>query len=80
MQTLNAAIETVPKDRTGKLSKEYLRVALDVVAPSAGLPPLGAVEQVHCQLSYIYLTIFVCLIRESNTLHSLLPKLNHFLL
>ncbi|KAL6219141.1 hypothetical protein ACLB2K_012347 [Fragaria x ananassa] len=44
-KTLNAAIETVPKDRTGKLSKEYLRVALDVVAPSAGLPPLGAVEQ-----------------------------------
>ncbi|KAL6211902.1 hypothetical protein ACLB2K_017125 [Fragaria x ananassa] len=44
-KTLNAAIETVPKDHTGKLSKEYLRVALDVVAPSAGLPPLGAVEQ-----------------------------------
>ncbi|KAM5549938.1 hypothetical protein ABKV19_001058 [Rosa sericea] len=44
-KTLNAAIETAPKDRTGKISKEYLRVALDVVAPSAGLPPLGAVEQ-----------------------------------
>jgi len=42
---LNAALENVPKDRTGKLPKEYLRVALDVVAPSAGLPPIGAVEE-----------------------------------
>ncbi|KAL6270762.1 hypothetical protein ACE6H2_027673 [Prunus campanulata] len=44
-KTLNAAIENVSKDRSGKLSKEYLRVALDVVGPTAGLPPLGAVEQ-----------------------------------
>ncbi|CAN6544588.1 unnamed protein product [Malus baccata var. baccata] len=44
-KTVNAAIETVPKDRSGKLSKEYLRVALEAVAPTAGLPPLGAVEQ-----------------------------------
>lgn len=46
MQTMNAALETVPKDRTGKLSKDYLRVALDTLAPSAGLPPFGAVNQV----------------------------------
>jgi hypothetical protein len=37
----------VPKDRTGKLSKDYLRVALDSVAPSAALPPVGAVEEVY---------------------------------
>ncbi|BFG42776.1 hypothetical protein CerSpe_290500 [Prunus speciosa] len=42
---LNVAIENVPKDHSGKLSKEYLRVALDVVAPTAGLPSLGVVEQ-----------------------------------
>ncbi|KAB1207570.1 hypothetical protein CJ030_MR7G022872 [Morella rubra] len=42
---LNAALENVPKDRNEKMSKEYLRVALDVVAPSAGLPPIGAVEE-----------------------------------
>lgn len=48
MQTLNSAIETLPKDRNGKMSKEYLRVALDTVAPSAGLPPVGAIEEVCC--------------------------------
>lgn len=48
MQTLSSAIETLPKDRNGKLSKEYLRVALDTVAPSAGLPPVGAIEEVCC--------------------------------
>ncbi|KAF5448929.1 hypothetical protein F2P56_029420 [Juglans regia] len=42
---LNAALENMPKDRNGKLSKECLRVALDVVAPSAGLAPIGAVEE-----------------------------------
>ncbi|PON83398.1 Parvalbumin [Trema orientale] len=44
-KTLNVAIENVPKDRNGKMSKEHLRVALDVLAPTAGLPPLGAVEE-----------------------------------
>ncbi|KAK3029028.1 hypothetical protein RJ639_040080 [Escallonia herrerae] len=44
-QTLDAALKTVARDRSGKISKEYLRVALDVVAPSAGLPPFGAVAQ-----------------------------------
>ncbi|KAG7978144.1 hypothetical protein I3843_05G068100 [Carya illinoinensis] len=42
---LNAALENMPKDRNGKVSKECLRVALDVVAPSAGLPPVGVVEE-----------------------------------
>ncbi|KAK9287070.1 hypothetical protein L1049_015479 [Liquidambar formosana] len=44
-KTLEAALNTVPTDRNGKMSKEYLRVALDVVAPSAGLPPFGALDQ-----------------------------------
>lgn len=52
MQILSAALESVPKDRTGKLPKEYLRVALDVVAPSAGLPPVGSVEEVCCYLQF----------------------------
>ncbi|XWS67784.1 hypothetical protein CRYUN_Cryun04dG0035100 [Craigia yunnanensis] len=45
-KSLNIALENVPKDHNGKMSKEYLRVVLDVVAPSAGLPPIGAVEQI----------------------------------
>ncbi|KAE9593421.1 hypothetical protein Lal_00029293 [Lupinus albus] len=44
-KTFNSALENLPKDRNGKFSKEYLRVALDVLSPSAGLPPVGAVEQ-----------------------------------
>ncbi|EEF28347.1 uncharacterized protein LOC8258929 [Ricinus communis] len=43
---LNTAIENAPKDRNGKMSKEFLRVALDVIAPSAGLPPVGAVDEI----------------------------------
>ena len=46
LQILNSALENLPKDRSGKMSKEYLRVALDVVSPSAGLPPVGAIEEV----------------------------------
>lgn len=45
-KTLNAALENVPRDRNGKMSKEYLRVALDSLAPSAGLPPIGAVDEI----------------------------------
>lgn len=47
IQTLEATMKNIPKDRHGKMPKEYLRVALDVVAPSAGLPPFGAVDEVH---------------------------------
>lgn len=46
-QALNVALETIPKDRHGKVSKEYLRAVLDTVAPSATLPPIGAVSQVN---------------------------------
>lgn len=44
-KNLNTAIENVPKDRNGKISKEYLRVALDTVAPSADLPPVGSIHE-----------------------------------
>ncbi|KAK9113233.1 hypothetical protein Scep_020752 [Stephania cephalantha] len=44
-KTLDAAVKDVPRDKNGKMSKEYLRVALDLVAPAAGLPPIGAVDQ-----------------------------------
>ncbi|KDP27600.1 hypothetical protein JCGZ_19605 [Jatropha curcas] len=45
-KTLNTAMENVPKDRNGKIAKEYLSVALDLVAPSAGLPPIGSVDEI----------------------------------
>ncbi|GMJ12716.1 CALCIUM SENSOR [Hibiscus trionum] len=45
-KSLNMALDNVPKDRNGEVPKEYLRSVLDVVAPSAGLPPIGAVEQI----------------------------------
>lgn len=44
-KTLEAAVQKVPKDKQGKMPKEYLRVALDVIAPSAGLPPFGALDE-----------------------------------
>ncbi|XLR56291.1 hypothetical protein S83_006963, partial [Arachis hypogaea] len=37
--------ENLPKDKNGKISKGYLRLALDGVSPSAGLPPFGAIEE-----------------------------------
>lgn len=46
MQTLDSALKGAPRDRNGKISKEYLGFALDSLAASAGLPPLGAVDQV----------------------------------
>ncbi|KAL3539049.1 hypothetical protein ACH5RR_002415 [Cinchona calisaya] len=45
-KALDTAVQGVPKDRNGKMSKEYLRVAIDFLAPSSGLPPLGAVVQI----------------------------------
>ncbi|CAI0376943.1 unnamed protein product [Linum tenue] len=44
-KALNSTLENVPRDRTGKISKEHLRMALDSVSPSAGLPPIGAIEE-----------------------------------
>lgn len=40
------AWKNLPKDRHQKVCKEYISTALDEIAPSAGLPPYGAVEKV----------------------------------
>ncbi|KAL2329174.1 hypothetical protein Fmac_022601 [Flemingia macrophylla] len=53
-KTLNSALETLSKDRNGKMSKEYLRVALDTVAPSAGLPPVGAIEEMDNVIGEVF--------------------------
>ncbi|KAJ1415960.1 EF-Hand 1, calcium-binding site [Sesbania bispinosa] len=50
-KTLNSALENMPKDKNGKISKEYLQVALEVVSPSAGLPPVGAIEEMDKVIS-----------------------------
>ncbi|ESR36812.1 calcium-binding EF-hand family protein [Citrus sinensis] len=50
-KTRTAALEIVPKYRNGKLSKDYLRVALDAVAASASLPRIGAVAQFNVRVS-----------------------------
>ncbi|KAI3447972.1 hypothetical protein Pfo_004637 [Paulownia fortunei] len=42
---IDSALNGVPRERNGKISKEYLGVALDSLAASAGLPPFGAVDQ-----------------------------------
>ncbi|XP_047944177.1 uncharacterized protein LOC125190818 [Salvia hispanica] len=44
-KALDTALKSVPRDRHGKISKEFLSVAVDNLGASAGLPPLGAVEQ-----------------------------------
>ncbi|KAM7264912.1 hypothetical protein ACFE04_002595 [Oxalis oulophora] len=53
-KTLNTALETVPRDRSGKISKQYLQVTLDFVGPAAGLPPIGAVEQVDNVIAEVF--------------------------
>lgn len=51
---LNSAMETLPKDKNGKISKDYLRVALDTVAPSAALPPFGAIEEMDKVIGEVF--------------------------
>ncbi|XP_071935343.1 uncharacterized protein [Coffea arabica] len=45
-KALDTSLQSIPRDRSGKLSKQYLRVALDILAPSSGLPPVGGVEKI----------------------------------
>lgn len=44
-KVLNSALQTIPRDKHGRISKDYLRVALDSLAPNADLPPYGAVDE-----------------------------------
>ncbi|KAF9620817.1 hypothetical protein IFM89_014754 [Coptis chinensis] len=53
-KSLDAAMEVLPKDPHDKLSKEYLRVAIDTVAPTAGLPPFGAVDQMDTVVNEVF--------------------------
>ncbi|KAK8582451.1 hypothetical protein V6N13_069228 [Hibiscus sabdariffa] len=46
----------VPKDRHGKISTGYLHVVLDAVAPSTGLPPIVAVEQIDKIVADVFST------------------------
>lgn len=45
-KSLDTVWKEMPKDSRGKVSKEHLRIALDGLAPVAGLPPFGAVNRV----------------------------------
>jgi hypothetical protein len=36
----------MPKNKKGRLRKDYLRVGVDELCPAAGLPPVGAVDEV----------------------------------
>ncbi|XP_047322454.1 uncharacterized protein LOC124926302 [Impatiens glandulifera] len=44
-KTLEESMKRVPKDKHLKVSTEYIGLALDIAAPTAGLPPLGAVDE-----------------------------------
>ncbi|GAA0178946.1 calmodulin-related [Lithospermum erythrorhizon] len=45
-KTMESVISGFPKDRNGRISMAYYRVALDTIGPSASLPPVGAVDQI----------------------------------
>lgn len=53
-KALQTTWKSLPKDPRGTLPREYLRVALDMIGPPAGLPPLGAVEQIDGVVSEIF--------------------------
>eukprot|EP00262_Sarcandra_glabra_P007953 TRINITY_DN21104_c0_g1_i1.p1 TRINITY_DN21104_c0_g1~~TRINITY_DN21104_c0_g1_i1.p1 ORF type:complete len:375 (+),score=80.49 TRINITY_DN21104_c0_g1_i1:160-1284(+) len=51
---LDTAWNALPKDRNGKVSKDYLRVVLEGIAPSAELPPHGAVVQMDRVVNEVF--------------------------
>lgn len=53
-KVLNGALVTIPRDKQGRISKEYLRIALDSLAPSAGLPPYGAVAEMDKVINEVF--------------------------
>ncbi|KAL0412424.1 UNVERIFIED_CONTAM: hypothetical protein Sradi_1444100 [Sesamum radiatum] len=44
-KAMDSALRGIPRERHGTIAKEYLGVALDSLAASADLPPLGAIDQ-----------------------------------
>lgn len=56
-KTLSCAVHSVPRDPSGKLSNEYLRAALEFMAPSAGLPLVGAVHQMDNVIDEAFKTL-----------------------
>ncbi|KAL9244885.1 hypothetical protein vseg_018602 [Gypsophila vaccaria] len=53
-KVLDAAIGAIPRDKHGKLSKEYLKLALDSLGPSAGLPPYGAIDEMDSVINNVF--------------------------
>lgn len=53
-KTLEAAVQGLPKDKHGKIPKEYLHVAFKVFAPSVGLPPFGAVDEMDKVIGEVF--------------------------
>lgn len=53
-KVVNATIESLPRDKHGRMSKEYLRLALDSLASSAGLPPYGAVDEMDNVINEVF--------------------------
>lgn len=53
------AWEMMPKASGGAAPKSYLRVGFDTVAPYAGLPPVGAVEEVYTSGYLVFTLMFL---------------------
>lgn len=46
--------EKMPKDKKGRCRKDYLRVGVDELCPAAGLPPVGAVDEMDSVLKTVF--------------------------
>lgn len=78
MQSLDTALENVPKDKNGKISKEFLQLVLDAVAPAADLPPVGSVEQVSysdCCFQSLWTVILLTVLTVNEHDYTLFPPL-----